>query len=290
MRHLQAVVLALASGVVGCCCLPDPAGSLPMSDARRAAEPGTPGQVVVLDVALVERPRGDHFLTTELWELGNEQGVDLESKPILEENGLRVGQIGGVLPARLLALVNSPRSCADPRRMRGDFDQPAPVQVGLLRQRLTFHAHEDGAGRSVAVEDARCLFEVIPSAEGERRLRLRFTPRVRHGKARVERRVEKDPDGPLRWSVEAREPVEEFPALSWELTVEPDEYVLIGPRLDRPGTLGCAYFLSERGSVPTQTLLVVHAARLADQTIDENLSQAPPLALQASWTARGSRR
>jgi len=290
MRRLLAVVLALASGAAGCCWLPGrgPGDRGPAGDARAATGVPMPGQSIVLDVALIERPRGDPFLEQELWDLGNEQGVGLETKPVLEENGLRVGQVGGLLPARLQALLASPRTCPNPRRLSAEPDQPAPVAVGPVRPRLAFQAHEGGASRAVALADAHCFFEVTPTPEGERRLRLRFTPRIRHGKARVEPRVEKDPDGSLHWAAEAREPTEEFPRLSWELTVGPDEYVLVGARLDRPDTLGAAYFLG--GARPTQKLLVLRAAHVAGG-VDETLSQAPPpLALQATWTARGSRR
>jgi hypothetical protein len=288
MRHLQAVVLALASGVIGCCCLPDGSGGRgPVSDARRATE-GEPGQVILLDVALIERPRGDAFLDQELWELGNEQGMDLESKPTLEENGLHVGQIGGLLPARLQALLRSPRSCPNPRRLQSELEQPTSVQVGPPRPQLAFQVHQGKATREVALAEANCFFEVTATPASEGRLRLKFTPLIRHGKARVQPHVEKDPDGPLRWAVEAREPIEEFPKLAWELTVGPEEYVLVGPRLDRPDSLGAAYFLTADPNRPMQKLLVLRAIQLTGQGVDETLSQAPPLALQAAWTARGS--
>lgn len=301
MRHLQAVVLALASAAVGCCGLPGwlggrhhptgPAGDpQPVVEARRPAD-ASARQAVLLDVALVERPRGDAFLEGELWELGNEQGVDLETKPLLEENGLRVGQIGGILPARLQALVTSPHSCPEPtRRLRADAEQGTQVQVGGSRARLTFAVQQGADRRAVELANAVCFLDVTPTPDGERRVRLRFTPRVRHGKAAFQPRVARDPGGALRWDVEAREPVEEFPALSWELTVGPDEYVLIGPRLDRPDTLGAAYFLGQSERGPVQKLLVLRAVPLADPSPDDTLQGAPPLALQASWTPPASRR
>jgi hypothetical protein len=295
------VVLALASGVLGCCGFPGwpggrdrPAAASgdfqPGGDSGRAAEPATPGQVVVLDVALIERPGGDAFLDRELWDLGNEQGVGLETKPTLEENGLRVAQIGGLLPARLQALLTSPRSCPEPmRRLRAGADQGTVVQVGPERARLRFQAREGGL-RAIDLADAVCFFEVSATPEGDRRVRLRFTPQVRHGKAEIKPRVARDPEGTLRWAVEAREPVEEFPALGWELTVGPDEYVLIGPARDRADTLGAAYFLAPSEKGPVQKLLVLRASLLADQPLGEPLRGVPPLALQASWTPPAGRR
>jgi hypothetical protein len=288
MRHLLAVVLALASGVIGGCCFPWPGQDrTPMNAARRTPEADL-GHSILLDVALIERPVGDSFLNQELWDLGNEQGIALEVKPILEENGLRVGQIGGLLPPRLQALLRSPRTCPNPRRLRAEPDQPAPVQIGLPRSILAFEIHETAQSRALELSDAVCYFEVTPTLDGDESVRLRFTPRIRHGKSRIEPRVARDPDGPLRLAVEAKEPIEEFPHLAWELTINPDEYVLVGARRDRPGTLGSGYFFTPDGV--TQTLLVLRATRFGAQAVDETLGLAPPLAMQASWTARGSSR
>lgn len=292
MRHLLAVVLALASGVIGCHCLPGTPGgdSAPMSDARRTTDSATQEQVVFLDVALIERPRGDYFLEQELWELGNEQGIDLESKPMLEENGLRICQIGGLLPARLQALLTSPRTCPDPRRLRAEPDQPTPVQVGPMRPKVAFQLRQGNSSQPLNLEQAHCFFEVLPSLEGEQGLRLRFTPRIRHGKTRIEPHVTRDPDGPLRWAVEAREPIEDFPQLRWELTVGPNEYVVIAGRPDRPETLGAAYFMPTAGR-NQQRVMVIRACQMAaGDGVDEAFSQSPPLALQAAWMPRASRR
>lgn len=289
MRHLQAVLLALAMGVMGCCGFLDTAREItPPSDPQRLVTAASPGQSFVIDVALLERPRGDHFLNQELWELGNEQGIALELKPVLEEYGLRVGQIGGLLPPRLQALMSSKRSCPDPRRLRGDPDLPTPVQIGTPHARLTYQDSSVDPARVMEFEDAVCYFEVTPSTEGQDGIRLAFKPVIRHGKPRIAPRVERDAEGTLRWSVEAREHVEEFPQLAWEMNLSTDEYVLIGARLDQPRRLGESILVSPDGR--TQRLMILRVLRLDSQGVDETLSQAPPLALQASWTARGSRR
>lgn len=284
MRQLQPVVFALLLGS-GCCNLPNWSRDRPAVQVARHTT-ATPGQVIVLDVALIHRPRGDTFLAHELWDLGNEQGVDLESKPMLQENGLRVGQIAGLLPARLQALLTSPRSCPDPRRLRADPDHPTPVQIGSAQPQLAFQVRQRGVPRAVELSDAQCYLEVVPTIESDRRLRLRFTPRIRHGKAQMQPRVERDSDGALSWAVKASEPVEEFIALSWELTVGHGEYVLIGSRDVSGDTLGEAYFASDKANV--QKLLVLRASLLAEQAVDEHISRSPPLALQATWTARGT--
>ena len=126
MRHLQAVVLALAAGVVGCSFTGSSGQGVSMADAISRITDAPSGEIVYLDVALIDQPRGDRFLNEELWELGDEQGVNLDVKPLLEENGLRICQIGGLLPAQLQALLASPRSCPDPRRFAPSRARPQP--------------------------------------------------------------------------------------------------------------------------------------------------------------------
>jgi hypothetical protein len=287
MRLLLAVVLALASGAAGCCFFGAKDGGAARHDVGRPPQASSGlGEQLYLDVALVEQPGGDAFLDREVWEAGDEQGVALETKPLLEENGLRVALVGGLLPARLQALLSSPRSCPNPRRLRAQPGQPTFVPVGPPHGLCKFTLRLDGSARPVEVPDACCLLGVVPLAEEEGRLRLRFTPHLRHGKARLRPHVARDPDGQLRWDVEPCEPVEDFDALRFELVVSPDEYVVLGTRFDQPDTLGHCYFV--RGGRPRQHLLVLHPLRLpAGPTLDEAMTLAPPLALQATQAARG---
>ena len=162
--------------------------------------------------------------------------------------------------------------------------------IGPPRDHCAFQFTAGAASRRLDLTQAQCLLQVAPALDGEKHVRLRFTPQVRHGKARITPRVEKDPGGPLRWAMEAREQVEEFPQVSCECTLGPNEYAILGARIDRPDTLGRSFFLPEGSAARRQWLLVLRALRVPlDATIDETLTQAPPVAMQAGWTAvRGS--
>jgi hypothetical protein len=293
MRHLQAVVLAMAAAVMGGCATDkDGRGQ---SLARLQSEPtetSSAGDIIYLDVALVEQAYGDRFLNRDLWEIGDEQGVNLELKPLLEQNGLRICQIGGLMPPRLHSLIVSPLSCPQPRRLRGEPDKAMVVALGPARSRAVFQLAGPAGARKWDLDEAHCQLEVVPTLEDGRRIRLRFTPQVRHGKARSMPRVEKDPDGPLRWAMDAREPVEEFPQLRWECVIEPNEFVVVGAHLDHPGTMGPCFFLPEGTPARQQWLLVLRASHvMLGPPKDESLTRVPPIAMQAAWfNARGSER
>src|SRR5438105_3634349 len=75
----------------------------------------------------------------------------------------------------------------------------------------------------------------LEQAQGELRLTaslrgpdvtLLCTPAVRHGAPSLAPRPRKEPDGTLRWDMQAEQPVVELAALSWRLRPAPDEVVL----------------------------------------------------------------
>ncbi len=70
------------------------------------------------------------------------------------------------------------------------------------------------------------------------------------------------------------------------MTISPNEYVVVGTRLDRVDTLGQACFLPLPDQTRVQRLLVVRTSRsLAETPPDFQLGRSPPLALRAGLTA-----
>ena len=290
MRHCQAVVLALVAGALGGGCVGQPQRPAPLFDARRSFGGPDGDDVVQIDVAVLERPAGDRYVNHDLWELADEQGVNLERKPVLEDNGFRVCQIGGLPPAGLQGLLASPRSNPDPRQVRLHAGTPNAVPLGPPRDHCHFELKQEDRALPADLEQAQCLVEVVPALAEDGRILLRFTPHVKHGKPVLGPQPRHDPAGTLRWELETNQPDEAYPWLSWDLTVAPNEYVVVGTRLDRPGTLGHCCFLHAEGRPPVQRLLVIRTARAPGRpALDESLSRSPPLALQAGWnSARGS--
>jgi hypothetical protein len=253
---------------------------------------GSGADLVRVDVAIVERPAGDHYLSHSLWDLADEQVVDLEHKPILDDNGFRVGLIGGMLPADLLALLSSGKSCADPHRVQLRAGGSTPVKLGGEQAHCRFILNQNGRATPVDLESAQCQLEIVPNVAEGGRMTLRFTPVVKHGAAQRVARPVRDPSGEHRWDMEMQQQAETYSALAWEVTISPDEYVVIGTRLERDDSLGQCFFLGTRPAAPTQRLLVIRSGRIgADASADETTTKGspPPLALQAGWrSARGN--
>jgi hypothetical protein len=245
--------------------------------------------VVVLEVALIQRPVGDRYLNAELWETADEQVIALESRAQLEDNGFRIGQIGGIMPAGLQTLLTSERSCANPRRLQLHSGKTRQLVLGPEAPECRFELYGEGEAVPHYFERTQCSLEVVPTLSADGRTSLRFIPQVHHGETKLLPRPAPDRSD---WMLTQDRPVERFPQLAWEVSLAPggNEFVLVGARFDRPETLGHRCFIRGDESSPVQRLLVIRASRsgaaVAGMPDDESpLPPNAPLASQAAYSA-----
>src|SRR5262245_25095443 len=66
---------------------------------------------VAMDIILLQRPLGDAYVNHELWGCTDEQVVAPEHAATVEDNGFRVGQVVGMPPGKLQALLSAERYC-----------------------------------------------------------------------------------------------------------------------------------------------------------------------------------
>jgi len=286
----MAVVLALVCGFQAGCFTAQPDHAVTRYAKRVPFEGPTGEDVVQLFVALIERPAGDRYLNRELWDLADEQTLDFPRKCLLDDNGWRMGQIGGSPPPGLQALIDSERSCHNPRRIRLHAGSPTPIALGPPWTQCQLQLHKDGKAIPVQLDQAQCQLEVVPVLAGDGRVTLRLTPCIKHGEITLAPRPAHEPDGTLHWDLQAQQPTETYDWLKWECTVAGNEYVVFGTRLDRPDTLGQRCFLHTESATPVQMLLVLRAVRQQPGGVpkEELFNGSPPLALQAGLTVQGS--
>lgn len=253
-----------------------------------------PADAVQLDVALVQIPCTDAARYGELWTFLDEQAVNLEKKGILEENGFRVGRVGSTPPEELRELVSQRRNCPDPRRVQmqpGKEDRV--LELGAARPHVAFQVVRGEQANRVELENAQCCLGVTPTLTDDGRTCLQIVPKIKHeGKGRLPWLPLADRSG---WTRQMQQPADSFNELSWDVVLAPGEYLVIGAREDRPGTLGHEAFVHpEEKPTPLKRLLVLRAWRPVQDSklagIEHEAAgkgHAPPLAIQAGWSARG---
>ncbi len=294
MCRWLAVLIALGCAALGGCFT----GNKERTTARSYGPPlaGLIGDdVIYLDVAVIERTLGDAFLNHDLWSeadeevvhVEGEQAVDMERKTALEKNGFRIGQVGGMLPSRLQDLLTSERNC-QARRIQLHAGHETVLPCGSLCSHCRYRLVPDDRPESIELDKAQCELEVTPSLADEGRLRLHFRPRVKHGEVKPDIVAVREADGQRRWEQQVHQAEEAYSWLDWTLILVPNEYVVLGTRLDKGETLGEQFFLTREDDHPiVQRLLVLRATHVPTPA-QEDLGDCPPLALRAGLiTARG---
>jgi hypothetical protein len=245
--------------------------------------------VVEMHVALIERPIGDPFINQEVWLVADEQAVPFERKSVLEENGFRVGQIGGTTPAGLQRLLTSEKTCTG-RKLFIHNEKPGVVSLGPSLPTCSFDLNLNDNRVPAQFDRAECLLEAVPNLLPDGRIRIQLTPQIRHGDARLTPGVAEDHAG---WAILPQKPMETYTPLHFEINLRPNEYILIGARIDRAGSLGYQTFVRTAEEPPVQRLLVIRACRagptpaseMADGSDDKPPStRSRPLAAQAAYT------
>jgi hypothetical protein len=249
----------------------------------------TGSDVVQIDIALLEQPIGDRYLNEELWMLADEQFMPLDRKRILVDNGLRVGQISGITPPGLQALLTSERTNPNPRQAQMRAKNTTKVELGPVVEQCRFEINKESGQNSkiVEIKNALCTMEITPTLADGGRTRLRFLPHVGQGNAGGLRGISAQT---INWLAKQQQPEERYEQLGWDVSLLPNEYIVVGGRYDRPNTIGQVCFIRTEEVNPIQRLLVIRATRVqpespfasADQV--ERFQQSPPLALQAAWT------
>jgi hypothetical protein len=232
--------------------------------------------VVVMEAAVLETNVGDKYVNEELWNTAIEQSLPPETRKMLEDNGMRAGLIAGQ-PPDFLQIITSERTNPNPRRLTRRLGDSSVLSLGPQRPQCQFQLITDGKPETIALPQAQCLLQIQPVQSAERKLQLQFTPQVQHG--------EHSPWSQLGSAVGlTRTPVETYSALRWEMTIDLNEYLVIGARLDKPNSLGCRMFVTDDGDRPVQRLLAIRAGQLPPARPSEggSSSATTPLAYQAS--------
>lgn len=287
MFHKQALFPGLLLALlVGCTSATAP--KVGWLERWRPFQGPTGPDVVHLYVATIERPIGDAYLSEEVWAGADEQVVALERRSALDENGLRVGSVGGILPPQLQALFTASQSESGPRLRQFRAGNVKSLDIGRPLARCHFQLQQEGQTLPVELADATCSLHVLPTLTRDGRTRLQFTPVIQHGRSKLVAQPAADRS---RWEFLEQRSTETYSAVAFEVTLTPSEFILIGARAQRPGTLGQRYFVREDEPVPVERLLVLRVNRatapnsMAQEEEDKPAARIPSLAAQAVWSA-----
>jgi hypothetical protein len=293
MRLRPGFLLALVTGSLLGCATGEPVRPTSWLDRFRPFQGAAGKDVVQMDVAIVETPVEDRYLDRDLWTSADEHVVPLDRKGLLEDNGFRIGLVGGLPPPGLQNLLTSARSCINPQHLEVRSGASRAVPVGKLLPACRFELRLGEQHTPVSLERAQCMFQLVPSLTKDGRVQLHVVPQIQHGERVLIPRPAADRSG---W--EQQQPHEDYAALGWDVVLGDNDFVVIGSRYECRGTLGYESFVRMDEARPVQRVLVIRAGRknatfdsIAPGAEEISSSRSPPLALQATWSCvRGTGR
>jgi len=264
MRRWGACVLVLLCVCLGGCLSGDPEQASALLNRLHLPRTTLGPDGALLDLALVERPFGDPFLNDELWHSTDSQVAGLEKKALLDDNGFWVGQVVGMNPAKLQDLIESKRYCVTSRRQVLSAGTPTVVALGPAVPQCNFRVKTQDGAHDVVLDQGQCALNIVPSLTNDGRTRLKFTPQVLYGGAAPDVQVAPDRTGYL---YQCKRPSKTYDALSWEVILAPNQYLVIGTHSDEntpedvPQSLGNQCFLVENDRTYGQRVLVIRSTR-----------------------------
>lgn len=259
-------------------------------DRVRLSHRPLPQGGVVIDVVLLERPLGDPYIHSELWSCTDEHIVGLEQKQTVANNGFRVGQLVGLAPSKLQALLANERVCVQRERLFLPAGGSKTIQLGPVLPQCEFQVPRQGEPIVVRLELAQCGFVLSPSLTNDGRTRLRFTPIVQYGQSVPQLRPVPDL---ATWELQHERLQKTYVELGWDAVLAPNTFLLVGTTLDEPSSLGYQAFAANGERVQKQRLLLLRTTRALGETEAQNPrddsatggATVPPLALQASMAS-----
>jgi len=282
------LALWCAAALPGCRNVAEPVGKSPLKPVHMSAD------AVALEVFFVRFPLGEAEPNGPLWAEVDEMHLPGEVRQRLARNGLRVGLVGGQVPASLVKLMElKDKPAAQPRSLENrvvDLEHEPHVvrrhmelRPGVLADVVASDIQEElsvllcgAAGVEGEIfNSAQAVFVIRAHPERDGRVRIRVVPEVQHGENKL-RYV--GTQGVLR--IEPGRAKRAFDDLAVEGVLAPGHMLILSTLLDPPGSLGRRFFTQNVDGEVQQKLMVI---RLAQTQHDELFDSGDVLPLDPAW-------
>lgn len=230
---------------MGCEVLKGVADGLPTTTKKI---PGVrpPENAVCLDIVLVERPKGDSLLGSQLWDRVDQlHSLEAESRDGLRENGFRLGVVGTNPPRALQQLLGEhpeflyEESAERAKQSSGHrlfVRSGGNVKIAATPRLETCDlcVERDGEEQTLSLSDAEGRFRLQVEQLESGWVKLTFVPQVYHGPNHLRYVADKE------WRLEDSQRVETFFQQRFSLILGQGEMVVLaadGPDSHRLGQL-----------------------------------------------------
>ncbi|QVL32180.1 hypothetical protein KIH39_25650 [Telmatocola sphagniphila] len=233
---------------------------------RQSAGPSGPNALFI-EYALIERPMADLKLDKEIWADADEQVVEVEKRATVESNGYRVGRFGNVLPSSLQSMIANPQTDVGHRQRRLYFDSEFRLVVSkpVPKCDLLIPGLEAPDGGKTTFFDADFGILFTAKKDGEDKILLEFTPEIQS--------LDRKNGSYVIWA--ASKMSNKLTNLSWKISLNPDEHIIIGTSPLREDTVGYRSFAYGEGKEGRQRILLLKAGRMENEARQMSMGKDP---------------
>lgn len=273
-RAAGAIVLCAAVMGLGCEKLFTSTDRPASISVARSLTPPIPTDGLIVESVLIERPIGDDFLDRDLWNY-TLPAAPPESRSLLAENGIRAGVLTGIMPTQFQALLDSKADVLNPQLMTFANRKEAVVPTAGPIQECVFNILPDLAGKteSVSLKEARCGVLVRPQYLGDARVNLWCEPQIQHGNRQEHFRPSEDGTQLTKYE---EVPTEKYQSLGFEVSLRPEECLVIGFIAEQQETLGAALFGVKANGNSRQRIVVIRARMVNSNPTADLPTITPP--------------
>lgn len=225
-------------------------------------------------------PIGDRYANEEVWTAADEQILPADVRVRLQENGLRVGLIAsGRTPDGLQRLLSSQKSNPDNNSYDYSRQDGAAIKTKPLVETPRFECplRLEDSTEAKRFDQAKCQFEIVPTADGADKVKLVFTPQIEFDDGEKWQRLNPN----LALPIQGQRSTESFVPLRFEVSVGANDFVIVGGRYDKPQSIGFKFFVTPDPERPAQRLLAVRAGRMKPSKPTPEAPKATPAAQAA---------
>jgi hypothetical protein len=231
---------------------------------------------VAIASRLLDQPAGSDYLTRGVWRDATTP-LTHELTTLLAINGLRLGVIGATRPQEFQTLMSSEASVVNAMIRTTSVGRPrvVPVNGPLPQCELEYTPSFEQPAERREYASAECGVQVVATPGPNGGMKLKCELQIQHGDRQPFLQPSADGSNLTR---QDQRPTDSFTTIAWELTLDRDEALIVGPTEEPVGKLGQAYFFAGNDERPRQRLLVIQAgvtSESAEAVANPKASRSP---------------
>lgn len=283
-------ICILICGMTGCNLLEKPNWTLEeaMDSPVELNAPRMASDAVVLEIAFIHVNPEDIAATAPLWVDIDENHVPIQLRGQLNDNGIRCGLIGGMIPESVLQLISAEKNQVDHENIPEHVKQSGHARNMRMQFRhgregkIVMSNHQQDEMKIVQVDgdyitgsafnQAQATFTVRTYPKGDGRVEIELTPEIHHGQPKSNFIGH---DG--SWLVQTEREVTAFENLITRNILSPGETLLLTSTPDSKG-LGGHFFSTGPSRNDTHYVLLIRLAQTQADDLFESESSSESLA------------